>query len=203
MPKTACSMTNAAKRLFAVYSLLAATLAWGQASEATLNLDPAKTTVSFTLGDVLHTVHGSFSLKSGDVHFTPATNAINGEIVVDAVSGNSGNGGRDRKMHREILESARYPEVTFRPDRVEGKVSSPGTSLVQVHGTFGIHGGEHEITVPAQVELAPDHFSLTVHFEVPYVQWGLKDPSTFVLRVGKTVEIDLQASGPSPWNSQR
>ena len=182
---------------------LAAALARGQAQEATLNFVPAQTTVNFTLGDVLHTVHGSFNLKFGQVHFAPASNAISGEIVVDAASGNSGSTTRDRKMHKEILESARYSELTFRPDRVEGRVLALGTSLVQVHGMFGIHGTEHEITVPAQVELASDHWSLTVHFVVPYAKWGMKDPSTFILRVEKTVDIDLYALGPNPWIAQR
>jgi polyisoprenoid-binding protein YceI len=159
--------------------------------------------VDFTLGDVLHTVHGNFRLKTGQVRFDPATNSISGELVVDAPSGNSGSTGRDRKMHKEILQSVRYPEVTFRPDRVDGKVLASGRSAVQVHGMFGILGVEHEITVPAQVELAPDHWSLAVHFAVPYVKWGLKDPSTFILRVEKTVDIDLNARGPSPWPAPR
>jgi len=198
--KTACSWKIAARVVFVV---IAAAVAWGQAQLTTLNFVPAQTTVNFTLGDVLHTVHGSFNLKSGQVHFAPASNAINGEIVVDSASGNSGSTGRDRKMHKEILESARYSEVTFLPDRVEGRVLALGTSVVQVHGMFGIHGAEHEITVPAQVELAPDHWRLTVHFVVPYVKWGMKDPSTFILRVEKTVDIDLDASGPNPWDAQR
>ena len=180
----------------------AATLSLAPAQEASLNFIPAQTAVNFTLGDVLHTVHGSFSLKFGQIRFAPATNAIGGEIVVDAASGNSGSATRDRKMHKEILESARYSEVTFLPDRVQGKILVLGTSQVQVHGMFGIHGAEHEITVPAQVELAPDHWSLTVHFAVPYVKWGMKDPSTFILRVEKTVDIDLHATGPSPWVAQ-
>ena len=196
-------MKTMTRRSIPVFILLAATLAWGQAQEVTLNFDPAQTTVDFTLGDVLHTVHGSFRLKTGQVRFDPATNSISGELVVDAPSGNSGSTGRDRKMHKEILQSVRYPEVTFRPDRVDGKVLAPGRSAVQVHGMFGILGVEHEITIPAQVELAPDHWSLTVHFAVPYVKWGLKDPSTFILRVEKTVDIDLNARGPSPWPAPR
>ena len=196
-------MKTMIRRSIPVFFLLAAALAWGQAQEATLNFDPAQTTVNFTLGDVLHTVHGSFRLKTGQVRFDPATNSISGELVVDAPSGNSGSTGRDRKMHKEILQSVRYPEVTFRPDRVDGKVLASGRSAVQVHGMFGILGVEHEITVPAQVELAPDHWSLAVHFAVPYVKWGLKDPSTFILRVEKTVDIDLSAQGPSPWAAHR
>jgi len=196
-------MKTMTRRSIPVFFLLAAALAWGQAQEATLNFDPAQTTVNFTLGDVLHTVHGSFRLKTGQVRFDPATNSISGELVVDAPSGNSGSTGRDRKMHKEILQSVRYPEVTFHPDRVDGKVLVPGRSAVQVHGMFGILGVEHEITIPAQVELAPDHWSLTVHFAVPYVKWGLKDPSTFILRVEKKVDIDLNARGPSPWPTPR
>jgi len=187
-------ITRAAVLLFGIASLASA-----RAQDATLNFAPQRTVVNFTLGDVLHTVHGAFALKSGTVHFNPETNAISGSIVVDATSGDSGSASRDHKMHKEILLSERYTEVTFRPDKVEGKVLPQGASSVNVHGMFGILGTEHEILVPAEVELAPDHWTLKTHFDVPYVKWGLKDPSTFILRVGKTVAIDLNASGPSPW----
>ncbi len=200
--KDSCSMKTIAKWISLTAVALAATLAAGQLQQATLNFVPTQTSVKFTLGDVLHTVHGSFNLKSGVIHFDPANNTINGQIVVAAGSGNSGNNSRDRKMNREILESDHYPEVTFRPDRVEGTVLPQGASTVQVHGMFGLHGAEHEITVPAHIELAPDHWSLAVHFDIPYVKWGLKDPSTFILRVEKTVAIDLRASGDNPWRPQ-
>lgn len=182
---------------------LAGTLASAQVEETTLNFVPSQTDINFTLGDVLHMVRGTFQLKSGEIHFNPASHQISGMIIVDAASGDSGNSSRDRKMHKDILESSRYPEVTFRPDRADGYIAASGSSTVQVHGMFAVHGAEHEITVPAQVELAPDHWNLAVHFNVPYVKWGMKDPSTFVLRVAKTVSIDLRASGSNSRVAQR
>jgi polyisoprenoid-binding protein YceI len=174
---------------------------WGQAQVAILHFVPTQSTVNFTLGDVLHTVHGSFQVKSGEIHFTPVSNQISGEIIVDGTSGASGNGSRDKKMHREILESVVYPDIVFRPDRVEGAVALQGQSGVRLHGRLGIHGVEHEITVPVLVNLAPDRWSLTARFAVPYVKWGLKDPSTFLLRVDKTVDIEFHAAGTNPWSA--
>src|ERR1700731_3827240 len=113
-------------------------------------LDPQRTTVTFTLGDVLHTVRGNFRLKQGALNLDPASGKLTGEIVVDAKSGESGSGMRDRKMHREVLESDRYPEIAFHPDRVDGTVLRQGKSSVQVHGTFNIHGSDHELTVPVE-----------------------------------------------------
>ena len=164
------------------------------AQERAYQLDPAQTEVKFTLGDVLHTVHGTFKLKHGALQME-ATGKISGEIVVDAVSGQSGSGMRDRKMHKEVLESARYPEIAFRPDRIDGPVASTGKSTVMVHGMFTIHGTDREITVPAQVEMSGDHWTANVHFNVPYAKWGMKNPSTFFLKVSDSVEIDLAASG--------
>jgi polyisoprenoid-binding protein YceI len=178
--------------------LVAAIGSGAQTAGVVLEFVPAKTTVTFTLGDTLHTVHGGFDLKRGRVNYNASTGEVSGEIVLDATSGHSGNSMRDKKMHKEILESAQYPDIIFRPDRVEGKVLPEGTSKVQVHGIFTIHGADHEMTVPVQVEMAPDHWTATAHFVVPYTKWGIKNPSTFILRVSESVEIDVHASGQNP-----
>ena len=189
----------------AVLAVAIALVVSGVAQDTAFQLDPAQTSVKFTLGDVLHTVHGTFHLKRGSLGFEPASGKISGEIVVDARSGESGSGMRDRKMHKEVLESDRFPEIAFHPDRIEGAVVSQGKSSVRVHGMFNLHGVDREITVPADVEMFTDHWTATVHFTVPYAKWGMKNPSTLFLRVNDSVEIDLTAGGnvvrPSVANS--
>jgi polyisoprenoid-binding protein YceI len=169
--------------------------------ETPLEIPPSQAQVAFTLGDVLHTVHGTFALKRGNLRFDPETGKASGEIVVDAASGQSGSTGRDKRMHANILESGRYPEIAFHPDRIEGKVATDGPSDVKLHGVFSIHGGDHELSVPTHVDAAGGHYTATAHFIVPYVKWGMKNPSTFVLRVSDKVDIDVrlvaQAATPS------
>jgi polyisoprenoid-binding protein YceI len=189
----------------AVSAVLIALVVSAAAQDTAFQLDPAQTSVKFTLGDVLHTVHGTFHLKRGAMEFEPASGKISGEVVVDAGSGDSGSGMRDHKMNKEILESVRYPEIIFRPDQIDGAIASQGRSSVRVHGIFNIHGVDHEITVPADVDMSTDHWTATVHFTVPYAKWGMKNPSTLFLRVNDSVQIDLMASGnvvrPSVANS--
>jgi polyisoprenoid-binding protein YceI len=165
------------------------------AQTVAFTLDPQHTTISFTLGDVLHTVRGNFHLKQGSLLLDPASGKFTGEIIVDAKSGESSSGMRDRKMHREVLESDRYPDIAFRPDHVEGAVSMQGKSSVPVHGIFSIHGLDHELVVPADVEIFPDHWTATLHFAVPYAKWGMKNPSTLFLRVSDSVDIDITVAG--------
>jgi len=181
------------KQSCAVLLLAAATAASPLAGEEmALELNPAGTTVGFTLGDVLHTVRGNFKLKRGEIRFDPATGKASGAVVVDAASGESGSDARDSRMHKNILESVKYPEITFRPDRVEGTVAPAGASDVRVHGFFGIHGAEHEITIPVELKMEPEQVTAIMRFPVPYVKWGMKNPSTLLLRVKDTVEIEIR-----------
>jgi polyisoprenoid-binding protein YceI len=183
------------RRFLAVISFLALASIAAGAQDVEFQLDPQHSTVNFTLGDVLHTVRGTFHLKQGSLRLNPASGKLTGEIIVDAKSGESGSGMRDRKMHREVLESDRYPEIAFHADRVDGTVSLQGMSSVQVHGVFNIHGSDHELTVPAELEVSSDHWSATLHFAVPYANWGMKNPSTLFLRVSESVDIDLTTAG--------
>lgn len=183
---------------------LAAARAWPQSpqpavqsnpAELTLKLDPAHSKLNWTLGSTLHTVHGTFALKSGMLRFDPESGSAAGEFVAFATSGESGNDSRDKKMHAEILESARYPDVIFRPTKIDGKVSMQGTSEVQLQGKFLLHGSEHDLTVPVHAELTGDHWRGSAKFSVPYIQWGLKSPNTFLLKADPTVDVELELSG--------
>jgi polyisoprenoid-binding protein YceI len=160
-----------------------------------VNLDPAQSSVHWTLGSTLHTVHGTFHLKRGSLEIDPATGKVSGEIVADAASGKSGNDGRDRKMHKDVLESARFSEVIFRPDGISGRLSMQGESSVQLHGIFSLHGSEHELTVPVQANLAGDHWTGSAKFGVPFIDWGLKNPGNWLLRVDHVVNIELELKG--------
>jgi len=165
-----------------------------RAQDTTLELDPANTQIAFTLAATLHTVHGTFKLKGGTIHFNPATGSASGIVVVDATSGDTGNKGRDHKMHQEVLESQRYPEITFTPTKLSGKVELQGDSTVEVDGAFRLHGADHPITLILPVQTKGNTLSVRTHIVIPYVAWGLKNPSTFLLHVGDKVEVDVTAA---------
>jgi polyisoprenoid-binding protein YceI len=163
--------------------------------DVVLIIDPSQSQVHWNVDSTLHLVHGTFTLKSGTVHFNTENGKADGEIVVSAPSGESGNDSRDRRMHKEILETAKYPNAIFRPTHIEGKVNRSGTSDVKLSGIFSIHGADHELTSQVHAELTGGHWTGTSKFEIPYVQWGIKDPSNFLLKVKPVVKIELEMSG--------
>ena len=180
------------KRILLLLPVCAA--AFTMAQPKTVIMEPAHTNVEFTLGDTLHTVTGKFTLKRATLNFDPQNGQASGELVVDAGSGDSGSKARDTRMSHDILESGKYPEITFRPDKVEGTVAPEGKSEVHLHGNFSIHGAAHEISIPATVEAAGSQYHVVANFEVPYVKWGMKNPSNFILKVNPTVEIRIEAT---------
>lgn len=167
----------------------------GRAQEVAVQLDPVQTKIEFTLGSTLHTVEGTFKLKSGTIRLDPSTGKMSGSIIVDATSGQSGNEGRDRKMHREILESGKYPEIVFTPDQVKGTFNPKGPSKLEVSGQFSLHGQDHDMTLPIDVQPAGRQLQMAAHITIPYIKWGLKNPSTFILRASDKVEVDIHAVG--------
>ncbi len=174
-------------------SLLMAGSALGQ--QKLLAVDPAQSKVNFTLVDVLHTVNGTFQVQQGDVKFDNHTGAMSGIIEVGVGTGHSGNDIRDRRMADNILDAPHFALATFEPKKMHGTIAPTGDSTVQVDGIFTIHGAPHDMTVAMKVHIDGNHATATTHFVVPYVKWGMKDPSTFVLRVNKEVDIDLTLVG--------
>jgi len=186
-------MKTFAQSLFLSFSLIVAPFALAQHQNFTVNPDASK--VAFALGGNAHHVDGTFHVQSGSIVFDRNAQAISGSVVVAAGSGNSGDQGRDKKMNSDVLEVAHFAEISFVPKSYQGTVAAAGDSSIQVTGVFTLHGTPHDLTVPMQIHIDGAALTAKTHFQVPYVQWGLKDPSIFVLKVAKAVDIDLTLVG--------
>ena len=184
------------RRLLLLLALAAAGPAFDAAAgQRTLTLDPARTAVTFTLGATLHTVHGSAPLTRGVVLFDPAGGKASGEIVVDARAADTGNAKRDRDMHSKVLVSDRHPAAVLRPRQVAGVLPQAGAATLTVRGTLELLGREHEVTVPVAVTVAGAEVEISAELEVPYVSWGLEDPSKLLLKVDPYVTVTVQGVG--------
>ena len=171
------------------------------AEQVQVTLDPADTQINISVHDFHGGVRGTFKLKSGSVFFERETGYAGGELIVDATSGQTGNSMRDSKMHRDVLESKRYQEITFTPIRVIGDIAAQGSSNIQVQGVFRIHGTDHDLTLSMLVQVSGDQLTATTTFVVPYASWGMKNPSVLFLRVDGKAEVSVTAVGRTVANA--
>lgn len=166
-----------------------------QAAELLARLDPQGTEISFTLGSTMHEVEGSFELARGELRLDPRNRTLAGTVVINATSAKTGNAKRDHKMHSQVLESERFPEITLTAERFDGDFSPSGKSSVTLFGKLSVHGDSHPVELPVEIEVEGEQ--LSVHFEmtIPYVEWGMKDPSVFVFRTAKKVDLQINGTG--------
>lgn len=186
-------MKNIARTLMTALPLFLGASAFAQ--QQTFTANPATSSIGFALAGTGHEVHGAFHVTSGTIQFDRTAPKMSGNIVVYASSGESGDNGRDKNMHQKVLETDRYSDITFQPQSYAGTLAPTGDSTIQVSGTFTLHGTPHDLTVPMQVHIDGQNLTAKGSFVVPYVKWGLKDPSIFILKVAKEVHIDLNLVG--------
>jgi polyisoprenoid-binding protein YceI len=177
---------------FAVALLFAQT---ALAQHQTFAVNPDASEVKMTLKTNHEIVDGSFHVQSGSIEFDRREQKMAGSVVVAAGSGKTGNDSRDKKMDKDILKVDQYTTVTFAPRSYTGTIAPSGDSTIQVSGVFTLLGTPHDITIPMQVHLEGGRATAKAQFVVPYVQWGLKNPSFLVWKAENDVAIDLSLAG--------
>lgn len=189
-------MTRRWRALAALSLALLLTSPAAAAGTLTLRLDPDASSLGFVLDATLHKVEGHLGTASGAVAFDPVSGEATGEVVIDLTAARTGNERRDRKMHDKVLETDRHPVATYRVSRISFRGPlQQGPNDVQLRGELDLRGDSHPIEVLATAELRGDRVTATGFLDVPYVDWGLHDPSFFVLRVGKEVRVELSIAG--------
>ncbi len=179
---------------FAVLALAATLAPAALAQHQTFVVNPDASEVKITLKTTHEVVNGTFHVQSGSIEFD-RTPKMSGSVIVLAGSGKTGNGSRDKKMNKDILEVERHATVSFEPKSYAGTITPSGDSTIQVTGVFTLLGTPHEITIPILVHLESTIAAAKAHFVVPYVQWGLKNPSFLIWKADNDVAIDLSLTG--------
>jgi len=165
------------------------------AQHQTFVVNPDASEVKMTLKTTHELVNGTFHVQSGSIEFDRTTPRMTGSVVVLAGSGKTGNDSRDKKMNKDILQVEQHATVSFEPKSYAGTIATSGDSTIQVTGIFTLLGTPHEITIPMLVHLEGTTAAARAHFVVPYVQWGLKNPSFMIWKADNDVAIDLFLSG--------
>jgi YceI-like domain len=158
-------------------------------------VNPDASEVKITLNTTHEVVNGTFHIQSGSIEFDRNSPKMSGSVVVLAGSGKTGNGSRDKKMNKDILQVEQHTTVSFEPKSYAGVIALSGGSTIQVTGIFTLLNTPHEIVVPMVVHLEGSTATAKAHFSVPYIQWGLKDPSFLFWKADKDVAVDLVLSG--------
>jgi hypothetical protein len=142
-------------------------------------------------------------LKTAAIKIVQSTGKASGKIVVDAASGQSDDSLRDSRMRNSVLEVGQYPEITFvaRRAELEGRPRGPQLNA-RLIGALVLHGSSHEFTLHLMITRQGNNFMVKTHFVIPYVSWGLEDPSVLFLTASKQVDIDVTSAGHVSWTSQ-
>jgi polyisoprenoid-binding protein YceI len=165
------------------------------AQHRTFTVTPDASEIKMTLNTAHEVVNGTFHIQSGSIEFDRGNPKMSGSVVVLAGSGKTGNDSRDKKMNKDILKVDQYTAVSFAPKTYTGIIAPSGDSTIQVSGVFTLLGNPHDLTIPMQIHMDASKATARAQFVVPYVQWGLKNPSFLFWKAENDVAIDLHLVG--------
>jgi polyisoprenoid-binding protein YceI len=152
----------------------------------------------FDLKATMHTVHGITRTVTGSVRVAPAAGgslALDGTIVVGAAGLATGNEKRDATMHDRSLLVATYPSIVFAAEHFSpsGPAEADGTVAGSLTGHVTIRGRTRPLAIAARLTPHDGTITATGTFDVLWAEFGIPDPSFFVVRIEPTVHARFRA----------
>jgi polyisoprenoid-binding protein YceI len=169
------------------------------AQAATYRIDADAAEAGFALKATLHTVHGSTASVTGEVRVEPADAGalvLSGRILIGAGAIATGNAKRDATLHGKSLAVASYPAIVFAPERFvpSGPPGADGTVAGTLTGRLTIRDTAKPQEIAAT--LSPDGARIIASgtFDVPWAEFGVPDPSFFVVRIEPVAHARFRAA---------
>jgi polyisoprenoid-binding protein YceI len=169
------------------------------AQATSYRIDPAACVAGFDLKATGHTVHGTTANVTGEVVVKPDTAdalKLSGKISIGAASLATGNDKRDATMHSKSLLVSSFPTIVFEPERFtpSGPAAPSGAIVGTLTGRITIRGQSRPQKMSATLTPRGDRIVAAGTFDVPWLEFGVPDPSFFVVRVEKVAHAHFNAT---------
>jgi polyisoprenoid-binding protein YceI len=95
-----------------------------------------------------------------------------------------------------VLESDKYPEITFNSTAVKGTIKN-GAFEVKINGDLTLHGVKRQITIPAVVTLDGNDLRAVGEFEIDRKDFNVNATNAFhgMVRVKHTLKFVFDIIG--------
>ena len=117
--------------------------------------------------------HASFSLGNLAAAVLRAEVQLNSLEVTDELR-ESEKRELHRVMHQEVLESAKFPELTFISRKVNPTLLKDNLYHVDITGRLNLHGVTNEVDLSTQVAFGDNTLRATGHFTLLQSDYGIK-----------------------------
>ena len=183
-----------------IYITLALAALAAPAGAASYKIDPAHSSVTFTVAHMaISKVHGRFDKFSGTLDYTPGeTKTWKTEAVIETASINTSAADRDNHLRGpDFFNAEKFPAMTFKSVRVSGVKGMKG----KVHGELTLMGVtrpvalEVEVSGPATDPWGNERLGAVATAVINRKDFGLawnKVLETGGLLVGEKVNITLE-----------
>lgn len=102
----------------------------------------------------------------------------------------------NKEINELVLETAKYPEITFRSTDVKGSMSA-GTFNVRIAGDLTLHGVTRRIVIPATVTVNGDTLRAVGEFEIDRKDFNVNATNAFhgLVRVKQDIKFEFDIVG--------
>lgn len=102
----------------------------------------------------------------------------------------------NKELKEIVLETAKYPEITFRSTDVNGDLSS-GQFKIKIDGDITLHGVTRRITIPADVTVEGNSLRAKGEFKLDRDDFNVKATSAFhgFVRIKNTLKFSFDIIG--------
>lgn len=155
-------------------------------SAQTYRIDPARSTITYSMDHPAHKWSGTSHRVSGTL-VVEGGRVVRGQASAPVTSFDSGNRSRDSNMASDT-EAYIYPNVTFQA----ASVSAPSNGRATVRGTLTFHGVARTVSVPVQVSVSDQQVRLQGEFDVTLTEFGIERPSLMMVRTRDWIGLSFE-----------
>jgi len=96
----------------------------------------------------------------------------------------------NKELDEIVLESAKYPEITFKSTDVKGKFVG-GAFEAEIGGEMTLHGVTRRVTIPATVTVSGDNLRAVGKFELNRKKFNVNATNAFhgLVRIKHTLDF--------------